>query len=266
MSDWSGLDFFIFLIFFLNLVLGASRGATKEIVSMMCLSVALIFTIKFTIPLTKFLNSSPLIQNVLTSKFIQNFMASIGAPPLTGDMLAEMTYCISLGICFVGVFSACEAMLSIVGFKEVFSFPYAALNRKVGAALGTVRGYVLATILVSMLVIHIFKNGEIKDSHFVNILSGSAYKLDSIIRHQQVERYNEIYNESTKYNESNVYQVVPPPNVNPQTTTPAAPNATTAPAPAPGVYNTTPSANTPSSTNSTPNNTVDYNYYTTHAR
>ncbi|MHB1949017.1 MAG: CvpA family protein [Gammaproteobacteria bacterium] len=264
MSNWSGLDFFIFLIFFLNLVLGASRGATKEIVSMMCLSVALIFTIKFTIPLTKFLNTSPLIQNVLQSKIIQNFMNAIGAGPLTADMLAEMTYCISLGICFVGVFSACEAMLSVVGFKEVFSFPYAALNRKVGAALGTVRGYVLATILVSMLIIHIFKHNEIKDSYFVDLLRSSAYKLDSIIRHQQVERYGEIYNESTKYNESNVYQTVPPPNVNTPSNVNTNPGTNTAPANS--SFNAQPNTNTPTNTYPAPTNNVDYNYYTTHAR
>src|SRR5947207_726926 len=121
MGNWNGLDFFIFLIFFVNTMYGMSRGATKEIISLMCLSVALIFTIRFTIPLTHFINSSPSINNVLTAAPIQNFMAAIGADPLNADFLSQLSYGLSVLICFVGVFSVAEAVL-VSSFSEMFTF------------------------------------------------------------------------------------------------------------------------------------------------
>src|SRR5579871_5717505 len=118
MSNWNGLDFFIFLIFFVNTMLGMSRGATKEIISLMCVSVGLIFTIKFTIPLATFFNNSPSFQNVLTASFVQNFMSFIGSSALTAGMLEQLTYCISVLVCFAGAFCAGEAVLSFTGFAE----------------------------------------------------------------------------------------------------------------------------------------------------
>src|SRR3990167_4857055 len=96
MLAWNGLDFFIFLIFVINVIFGLSRGAIKEILLIMSVSIALIFTIKFTIPLTTFLNSSPLISKVVLESVAQNFMSAIGQPPLTIAMLNQFSYCIAL--------------------------------------------------------------------------------------------------------------------------------------------------------------------------
>lgn len=207
MSSWNGLDFFIFLIFTANVILGMSRGATKELISAMCLSIGLIFTIKFAIPLTNFLNSSPLITDVLSSVFVQNFMAAIGSGPLTEAMLKELAYSISVIVCFAGAFSVCEAMLVFVGFAEVFPFPYAALNRKLGAGLGATRGYVL-TLLLILVLNHLFANNPIKGSYFIDLFQGTVQKLDYLIGSQQVERYHEIYQDKSLYNEKEVFKTL----------------------------------------------------------
>lgn len=207
MGSWNGLDFFIFLIFFANIVLGMSRGASKEIVSLMCLSVGVIFTIKFAIPMTNFLNSSPSIQSVLKTQIIQNFMYEVGAGPLTEDMLRELSYSLSIIICFVGAFSACEAMLSFVGFAEVFGFPYATLTRKVGAGLGATRGYVFTLLLIIVLT-HLFKNNPITGSYFMNLFQNTANKFDNLIGRQEVERYHEIYKDKNLYNEQEIFKTL----------------------------------------------------------
>jgi uncharacterized membrane protein required for colicin V production len=211
MNNWNGLDFFIFLIFLVNTLLGMSRGATREIISMICLSAALIFTIKFTVPVARFLNSSPLIANVLSSSFIQNFMVSIGAQPLTASMLSELAYTISLLICFVGTFGVCEATLAFTGFVEVFPFSYAALNRKIGAGLGAMRGYVLNLILILILTLHITVPALTKGSFFVNLFQSSVIQLDSLISGQEVERYREIFKEKNLYNVKDILAPVTSP-------------------------------------------------------
>jgi uncharacterized membrane protein required for colicin V production len=211
MNQWNGLDFFMFLILFLNLIHGMSRGASKEIISMMCLSVALIFTIKFTVPLTAYLNSSPLTQSVLSAQVIQNFMGAIGAGPLTAGMLRELSYCLSIAICFAGIFCACEAMLAVAGFVEVFSWPYAALNRKVGAALGLTRGYVIVVIFI-LILSHIYPPGR-SGSYFVYLLRGTAARLDRLIAGQDVEKYQNIYEDIYKnkslYKSEDILNLVP---------------------------------------------------------
>ena len=206
MNNWNGFDFFIFLIFALNTILGMSRGALKEIISMMCLSVALIFTIKFTIPLTNFFNSSPLIVDVVSSPIIQNFMQAIGAGPLTANLLFQIFYAISLLICFVGVFSICEGALSMAGVEAVFSFPYAAINRKLGATLGCTRGYVISIIFISICTLHVFaaNNQWFAGSFFVNLLGGSAQQLDQIISGQKPEDYTKIYQGKDIYKSTDV--------------------------------------------------------------
>jgi uncharacterized membrane protein required for colicin V production len=216
MGEWNGIDFFVFLIFFLNLVIGMSRGATKEIISFMCLCVAVIFTIKFTMPITTFLNSSPLVQKVLTTSLIQNFMNAIGAGPLTESMLAQLAYCLSIVICFSGVFCACEAALSFTGFIEAFSFPFAALNRKVGATLGCIRGYVLVLIFI-LILLHLYQGSPTGQSYFVNLFRGSVSRLDALITGQQVERYQEIFRDQDLYNEKEIYKMFPNPTPNQQT-------------------------------------------------
>jgi hypothetical protein len=208
MDNWNGLDFLIFLIFTVNVIHGMVRGATKEIISMMCLSAALIVAIKFTVPLANFFNGSPLITDVVDSKVLQNFMLAIGAGPLTSDLLKQTFYCISMLICFVGAFSICEAGLSRPGFVEVFSFPYATLNRKVGAALGCTRGFIFVLLLL-LIVSLLFKGGPIggnlySGSYFARLFQGSTKKLDELIIGQQPERYQEIFKEKGLYDEKQI--------------------------------------------------------------
>jgi uncharacterized membrane protein required for colicin V production len=212
MNDWNSLDFFILLIFAANTILGIVRGATKEIISTMCLSIALIFTIKFTVPLAHFLNKSPIIHDVLDSSMVQNFMYVIGAGPLTKSSLHQIAYAISLLICFVGSYSVCEAMLNFSGFLEVFSFPYATLNRKLGGTLGFARGYIFNLVLISILALHLLENSDvvsnniIKTSFFAKLLGPASIRLDSLISGQQPERYREILQEKPAYQIEDLYK------------------------------------------------------------
>ncbi len=202
MDSWNGFDFFVFLIFAVNTLLGMSRAAAKEIISMMCLSVALIVTIKFTIPLTIFFNKSPLIIKVIENKNIQNFMFSLGLNPLGENALQQIFYSISLLVCFVGTFSICESALAMSGILEVYSFPYAWLNRKLGAMLGGVRGYVITLILISITVLHVFKDSDnpvFKNSFFINLFRSAAIRLDGIILGQRPEQYQDIYKDKNLY-------------------------------------------------------------------
>lgn len=212
MSSWNGLDFFIFLIIVVNFILGMSRGATKEIIGLICLSVALIFTIQFTVPLAHFLNSSPLISDVVDSSMIQNFMGAIGAGSLTSNLLMEIMYSISILICFVGVFSICEAALVVTGFVTVFSFPYATLDRKVGAAIGLLRGYIFSLILLCILSLHIYAaNGNLPNvlagSFFANLFQSGTQTLDSLITGRNVDDYSKLY-QNVPINEKNIYDVL----------------------------------------------------------
>jgi len=202
MSSWSGLDFFIFLIFLVNMLMGMSRGGMKEIISMFALCAALVFTLKFTMPLTEFVNKSPLMSDVITSSFFQNFMKSINMPPLTEAILVQLGYCISLLICFVGAFSVCEGVLSYSGMIEAFSLPTALLNRKIGAGLGATRGFVIVLVFIIVLM-HMF-NGDVPSSNFVNLLQGSARKMDELISSHAPERYQEILQNAYKFNKDDI--------------------------------------------------------------
>jgi uncharacterized membrane protein required for colicin V production len=207
MNNWNGLDFLFFLIFAGNTLLGMSRGATKELMSMMCLCVALIFTIKFTVPLANFCNNSPLITNVVDSSFVQTFMVQIGAGPLTAGLLKEIFYSLSMLICFVGIFSICEGALTASGISEHYSFTTAAASRKIGAGLGFTRGYVINLIFICIFTLHIFKGNHdsiFSNSFFINLFQGSAIKLDSIISGQQPEEYKKIFEDKKLYNETDV--------------------------------------------------------------
>ncbi len=199
MSSWTGLDFFFFLVFLLNTLLGMSRGATKEIISMMCLSAALVVMIQFTIPMTKFMNSSPLITDVVTAKMTQNFMRAIDMPPLTEATILHFNYCVSLLVCFVGTFGALEAVLTVTGIQEVYHFPYAIADRKLGATLGATRGFVIVLIFIIILE-HLFV-GDAPRSKFIDLLGNSAKKLDELVEAQAPERFQEILQDKNLYNQ-----------------------------------------------------------------
>src|SRR3989344_4503092 len=188
MNSWNGLDFIVFLILTANVVLGMARGANKEIISMICLSAALICTIKFTIPLANFFNSSPIMGDFVNNAITKNFMISIGAGPLTIDTVMEIMYSISLLICFVGVFSTCEAGLNFAGVAAMYTFPYVFLDRKLGGALGFTRGYIISLLFLSILVLHIYKgssNSFISGSFFVRSFQSQIQKFDGLISSQQ---------------------------------------------------------------------------------
>ncbi len=210
MSGWSGLDFFIFLIFLVNTLLGMSRGATKEIISMMGLCAALVIMIQFTIPLTNFFNSSPLLSDVVSSQFVQNFMQSVNMPPLTQDMLLHMNYCLSLAICFVGSFSVCEAVLSYSNVIQAFNFHYDFLNRKLGGTFGATRGFVVVVLLIIILE-HLFQ-GNVPRSSFVNLLQGPANTADNLITQRAPNQYQEILQDRNLYNQENVINTLLHPN------------------------------------------------------
>lgn len=203
MSGWNGLDFIIFLIFAANFILGMSRGASREIISMMCLSAALIITIKFTVPLAAFFNRSPLMVDVVSSPFIQRFMSAIGAGPLTEDLLKETFYSISMLICFVGTFSICEAGLARTNLTESLSFASMALSRKIGGALGCTRGYVITLFVLAIISLHIFKSGNnvgdgmIGNSFFAKLFQSQTVQLDKLITGQNPDYYNQILNQNT---------------------------------------------------------------------
>lgn len=206
MNNWNGLDFFVFLILALNTFRGMSRGAGKETIALMCLSVALIFTIKFTVPITHFLIQSPTMMAALDNTMIKNFLHSIGAGPPTLSMLHELMYTISLLICFVGVFSVTEACIVYSGYAESLSFTQAVVYRKIGSAIGFTRGYIISLIFLSILTLHIFKDESthfISGSFFVNLFDSQIKKLDELIGSQKPESYHELYKDQP-YNEQEV--------------------------------------------------------------
>lgn len=211
MNSWNGLDFLIFLIFALNTILGMVRGSAKEIISMMCLCVALIFMIKFTVPLANFFNSSPLIVDVVDNKIIQNFMLAIGAGPMTASLLKEIFYSISILICFVGIFSICEAALTKTGFVQYMSFPYATIDRKLAAALGCTRGYVITLILLVILALHLLRGTDssiISGSYFAKLFQGATIKLDQIITGQNPDQYRDVLQGKDLYNATDVMKAL----------------------------------------------------------
>lgn len=203
MEGWNGLDFIIFLIFASNFLLGLSRGASREIISMMSLCAALIVTIKFTVPLAAFFNKSPIMIDVVTSDFIQRFMAGIGAGPLTEDLLKEMFYSISMLLCFVGTFSICEAGLNRTNLMETMSFASMAVSRKIGGALGCTRGYIITLFLLAILSLHVFKpsnrmgDGMIGSSAFAKLFQSQTLQLDKLITGQNPDYYNTILDKNT---------------------------------------------------------------------
>lgn len=215
MNSWNGLDFLIFLIFVVNTMHGMVRGATREIISIMGLSAALIVAIKFTVPLAGFLNSAPILRDIVDNSFMNNFMMAIGAGPITMNLLHELFYSLSLLICFVGTYSICEAILSYRGFFETMSFPYATLNRKVGGALGATRAYVFTLILLVILTQHLFRNRNneifrdnnlVTGSFFARLFESSAKKLDRIIDDQRPEDYKKVYEDKNLFNDQSVIQ------------------------------------------------------------
>jgi uncharacterized membrane protein required for colicin V production len=206
MSAWNGLDFLILIILVLNMVLGMVRGGGREGISLICLSVALIVSIRFTVPLANFINTSPLIQGtgphtfvlagVLDNQFVINFIKAIDAGPVTVDTLYQLGYTVSLLICFVGTFSICEAGLSMTGFLEAYGLTTSVINRKFGGALGLTRGYIITLVFLSILAIHLNPGNNsklISGSYFAGLFDSQTRLLDRLISSQDVEKYHDLY-------------------------------------------------------------------------
>jgi hypothetical protein len=144
-----------------------------------------------------------------------NFMNAIGAGPLTDKLLGSIFYCISLLVCFVGVFSITSAVLHFSGFQEAFNFPYATMSRKVGGGLGFVRGYIF-TLIFLLILTHIFSRDNnqaintsfINSSFFARLFDSSVNKLDQIIINQNPEKYREIFEGKNLYTPEQLYQQV----------------------------------------------------------
>jgi len=217
MSSWTGLDFFIFLIFLLNTLLGMSRGGVKEIISMISLCAALVVTIKFTMPLSSWINKSPLITDVITSQFVQNFMTAIEMPSLTEPMVFQLDYSLSLLLCFAGTFSVCEGVLAYSSMMEAFGLTTTVINRKMGAVFGATRGFVIVLVFIILLE-HLYAgngsafSGNVPASGFINLLGSSAKKLDGIIIAEAPERYQEILPDKKLYDQSRVLKDLSQPN------------------------------------------------------
>lgn len=196
MNSWNGLDFFVFLILALNTIRGMSRGAGKELIALMCLSCALIFAIKFTVPLADFLKTSPMMVAAVDNKFIGNFLHTLDAGPLTLRMVQELMYTISLLICFVSVFSITEACITYSGYAESVTITQAVVYKKIGAAIGFTRGYIISLIFLSILTLHIFNtehNKFISGSFFVKLFDTQIKQFDAMIASQEPENYQELY-------------------------------------------------------------------------
>jgi|HubBroStandDraft_4_1064222.scaffolds.fasta_scaffold501578_2 hypothetical protein len=220
MNSWNGLDFFVFLILVLNTIRGMSRGAGKELIALMCLSVALIFAIKFTVPLADFLKTSPVMVSAVDNKFISNFLHTINAGPLTLRMVQELMYAISLLICFVSVFSVTEACITFSGYAESVTMMQAVAYRKIGAAIGFTRGYIISLIFLSILTLHIFHNEQnrfVSGSFFVKLFDTQIKKFDDMIASQEPENYQELYKEQP-VNEHEIIQHLGQPEETPQKT------------------------------------------------
>jgi len=205
MNSWNGVDFFIFLIFLMNTLLGMARGGLKEFISSFSLIAALVVTIRFTIPITEFMNGSPMIEEGLTSQFVQNFMHAINMPPLTEAMVLQMNYCLAMMILFVLTYSLCDAALAFGSPTEAFGLSVTIVNRKLGIALGAVRGFVISLLFV-IIFIHLYEGNV--TSVVVNSLRGPAEKLDNLIRARTPEQYQQILQDEKLYHPENVLSVL----------------------------------------------------------
>ena len=129
---------------------------------------------------------------------MQNFVTSIGLGPLTQEGIFSFGYGVSLLICFMGIFSIGEATLAYTNAMNLFTFPYMAVDRKVGAAMGAVRGFVFATIFVLFCLT--FNNPFSANSYFISVLTPSASRLNTLIIQQTPERYQEVLKDKNIFN------------------------------------------------------------------
>jgi membrane protein required for colicin V production len=174
MVDFTWLDYILFLIFFLNIILGFARGVSKEIISILSLAVALFIAVKFTSPIANVLITSQGLEDVLgvVIKFL-NYNASTG--------LSSLAYALSFLVLFVGIFFTGEAVIFYANI-ELFLFPFSVFGRLLGAAIGFVRGYALNVVILLILKLTPFTlSSAWEQSYFVPRLLPQVLKLANLI-------------------------------------------------------------------------------------
>jgi membrane protein required for colicin V production len=176
MTDFTWLDYIIFFIYFISIVLGLARGVFRELISLGVIIVALIVMVKFTKPLTYFLYLTPGSHDVIA--FISKFAFSGWS-----HYLFTLTLVIALLILFVGTLSIGEAVNHYVGPNTYLSAGISFIYRVAGGAVGLARGYVFNIIFVLILSVSPLSFDDAwKNSKLVPKLYPLAAQLGSSIQ------------------------------------------------------------------------------------
>jgi membrane protein required for colicin V production len=174
MADFTWFDYILFLIFFLNTILGFARGVSKEIISFLSLVIALFIAVKFTTPIANVLTTSQGAEDVLA--VFTKYLSYNGSGSLN-----SLAFGLSFLILFLGIFFTGEAAIFYANI-ELFLFPFSVIGRLLGAALGFVRGYVLDVVLLLILQLTSFPmNNAWEQSYFVPRLMPQVTKLAGLI-------------------------------------------------------------------------------------
>src|SRR3990167_5439569 len=177
MADFTWLDYLIFGVFFLNIILGLARGLLREIIGILSLIVALLVSIKFTLPITEFLNSSDGFKSVI-SAFTSFTDFNVMGP------LSYISLGVSFLILFVGTYSIGEAVNYYAPAFGVLMFPRMAfIDRILAASLGYIRGYVFSLVLILVVGLSpITLDATWTQSRLIPPLKPSADRLGNLVR------------------------------------------------------------------------------------
>ena len=177
--DFTWFDVILFLIIFVNTILGFARGLFREAISLLCLIVAMVVAMKFTIPLSDFLSTSAGFNDVVF--VITKYTGYSGA----NGVLYLFGFGVSFLLLFVGVYCIAEVVnhyISNVGAFILFPM-MAILDRLIAGLLGFIRGYVFAliTILIVGLSPVVLSDGW-TSSVLIPSLMPNAIKLGVMIK------------------------------------------------------------------------------------
>lgn len=176
MADYTWLDYIIFLIFFVAIIMGLARGIMRELISLVVIAVALVITIKFTMSLTYFLYFTKGSYDVIV--FITKYIS----PGDWGKYIAVFTLDLSILLLFVGTMSIGEAVNYYVYPNTIMGSAFSLLYRISGSAVGFIRGYIFNVILILVLSITPVAHWHAwTSSYFVPRLKGAADKLGALI-------------------------------------------------------------------------------------
>jgi uncharacterized membrane protein required for colicin V production len=177
--DFTWFDVVLFLAIFVNTILGFARGLFREAISILCLIVAIVVAMKFTVPLSEFLSTSAGFKDVVL--VITRYANHPGA----NGPLYLFGFGVSFLLLFVGVYSISEVVNHYVSNIGAFIlFPMLAiLDRIIAGVLGFIRGYIFAliTILIVGLSPVVLTSGW-TNSVLVPNLWPNAFKLGAMIK------------------------------------------------------------------------------------